>query len=374
MNIFLNTKFEYAEEDRLTNALMCVLEHSERSVLNAFLHLVTGDAGGVSEDEQVEFDVQVAFSGSRPDAKVTASELTLVIETKRFDKLDEGQFRNHWRDLRKCRTPTFLVALTGGRPGNDLVSVLNRDNQNPMRKACHVTWSQVLESLSQHEILYPPESLTGFLVRQMVEYLGVLGYDYFKGLEMEDILEYASAIAQVEKHRQTTGKQLRNLLTSLGERVVERLGPPDVAVKTTNAFTGFKVTSKLDGTRVPFEFLDIQPTEFVKMMRFRIVPYVVLPRGMLLHCYLTYSKGTGPDPLSEWLVSHEAAIREELGPVQELGFIDKSIYHVTRQFPVAESSILNGEEPALELLADEIGSFFQALRRWAKRATSELSI
>ena len=374
VNIFLNTKFEYAEEDRLTNALMCVLEHSDRSVLNAFLLLATGETGGVSEDEQVEFDVQVAFTGSRPDAKVTTSDLTLVIETKRFDKLDEQQFRNHWRDLRKSTTPTFLVALTGGRPGNDLVDLLNRDNQNQARKASHVTWSQVLESLSQQESAHPPESLSGFLIRQMVEYLGVLGYDYFRGVHMKDVLEYAGAIAQAEQHRRTTGKQLRNLLTFLGERVSERLGPPDIAVKIGNAFTGFKVTKTLDGTRVPFDFLDIHPSEFVKLMRFRIVPYVILPGDMVLQCYLTYSRASGRDSLADWLISHEADIREDVGPVQELGFIDKSIYHVTKNFPLTDDhAVLRGDEPALDRLADEIGTFFLSLRRWAQRASSELS-
>ena len=374
VNIFLNTKFEYAEEDRLTNALMCVLEHSDRSVLNAFVNLVTGGAGGVTAEEGVEFDIQVVFSASRPDARITTSELTLVIETKRYDKLDGDQFRNHWSDLCEAQTPTFLVALTGGRPGSKLVNVLNSDNQNPKLRACHIAWSQVLESLSQHQETHAPESLTGFLVRQLAEYLGALGYDYFKGVRMEDVLEYAGAMAQVERHRMTTGKQIRNLLTFLGERVTVQLGPPDVAVKISNAFTGFKVMDDLDGTWVPFDFLDIQPTEFVNLMRFRIVPYVVLPEDMLLRCYLTYSRGVGPDPLSEWLVSHEASIREEVGPVDELGFINKSIYHVTRSFSFSKGSpVLAGDELALNQLGEEIGSFFLVLRRWASRAIVEQS-
>ena len=373
MNIFLSTKLEKPEEDRLTCALMCVLEHSDRAVLNEFLKLATGESAGITPDERVEFEVQIPFTQSRPDARIETNDQVVVIETKRFENLDERQLRNHWDDLRDAERPTVLLALTGGRTHHQLVDCLTDGDTPTNRRARHVTWSQVLEMLVGLEKEYSQDTLTGFLLRQMGEYLATLGYDYFKGISMDNVLKYADAIALTAKYRTTTGKQLVKLLNILGERIDAAL-PTSPMARKINSFGPPHVDGDLKGTRVPFEFLDFEPKQVGVNLRLRVGLFAVLPDKLYLSYYMTYSKGAGQDALTVWFSEHRDDIETELAPLHCLGFIDqkKTIYHISRQMPLEPSSpILCGDETALDTLATKIADFFRATLKWVDLAIAE---
>ena len=375
MNIFLNTKFEYPEEDRLTNALMCLLEHSDRSVLSGFLKLATGTLVGVTADEKVDFDVQVSFSQSRPDARIRTSGFQMLIETKRYDALDEQQMRNHWQDLVEARVPTVLLALTGGRPGNEIVDRLNDSGLSPNPRAHHLTWSQVLEWLVGLEREFEPDTLTGFLIRQMGEYLAALGYNYFKGINMDDVLEYAEALAVTAKYQATTGKQILALLNILGERIDAALLPNRIPRKI-NSFGPPRVGDTLAGTTVSFEFIDFLPAQGGNDLRLRVSPAVVLPDGLSFSYYLTTYNGSGNDPIALWLDDRRDEIEKELGPLDHIKFINrkKTIYHIARRVQLGQDSpLLRGDEAGLDKLASEIADYFSSVLKWVDRANAELA-
>ncbi|MGM0577888.1 MAG: hypothetical protein ACQEXJ_19335, partial [Myxococcota bacterium] len=98
-NLFIKTSHDLAEEGRLTNALMAVLQLSDRQVLLEFLRMATGDEVPLDEDEDVGFDLQVPFDTSRPDARIRTAHLDVVIESKVGPLLDHGQLRRHWVHL-----------------------------------------------------------------------------------------------------------------------------------------------------------------------------------------------------------------------------------------------------------------------------------
>ena len=370
MNIFRNTKFEKAEEDRLTNALMCLLEHCDRSVLNGFLALATGGNSNVSSDEAVQFDIQVTFSRSRPDARIETNELQLVIETKRGEKLDEEQWRNHWDELADTDKRTVLLALTDGRPGNSLVDQVNRDRTNESRSARHLTWPQVLQELETLEKAHPPDTVTGYLLRQMGEYLGHLGYDYFRGLKMDDIKEYASAIARVAKHRATTRRQMRNLLLSLGERINGHVDEPVFDWKI-NTFGEINAGRDGEAEVVSFDFLDCPLGPKERNQQIRVLPYMRLPDDLRIKCYLTFSRGAQKyEQVTKWLDANKADISRQLGPDTWIGLWQGYIYHIRREITLSpDDPLLLGDDDATNALAKDVATFFMEVRQIMEKAS-----
>ena len=112
LDLFSNTKFRYAEEDRLTNALMVVLQDCQKTLLKEFVYLVTGEEYAVSDLNDAYFTVQVQYERSRPDARIRLRNFDIVIETKRGSELDDDQFERHWSHIQKIKRKTYLVGLT----------------------------------------------------------------------------------------------------------------------------------------------------------------------------------------------------------------------------------------------------------------------
>ena len=72
------TQVDRQLEDNLTKSLINLLEHSEKHILKDFLKGI----GIIISTEDVLFDLQVANSGSRPDALIRTNDFDIYIESK----------------------------------------------------------------------------------------------------------------------------------------------------------------------------------------------------------------------------------------------------------------------------------------------------
>lgn len=155
-NIFTHTGYQPSEEDRLTNALACLLKQADPEVLRSFLELAGMDGEQVLENTLARVELQTSFSQSCPDATLHLSRADVVIETKRgFDgmhdlaahlthgcvgrlELIEGAFSPEREDVfwRQQRDPSSFVSNSSGSraPGT------RRWSSTPAWRVC--SWSR----------------------------------------------------------------------------------------------------------------------------------------------------------------------------------------------------------------------------------------
>ncbi len=360
MNIFSSTAYRYAEEDRLTNALISVLEHSDRRVLHAFLKLALPEPLEIQPElDDATFEIQIALRDSRPDACIRLPSIELFIETKRGADLDGDQFRRHLQGLDGGHENTVLVGLTQSYVEPEVVDEVRRDDSTPDFSVGHISWSDVLGMVEELAPKFDKRSATGFLLRQFGDYLEHLGYYCFRGLNMDELVDYGELLMKVARREQTTARELQRLLKTLAEEVTRSSGLPlDWSLGRFNDLRTDKAIFDILTSHVP-AFGD------VRNPCIRIVPSLQNDRTLRVTYYLTYSNGS--DTRWERVVAgfegRRSSIEDELGPLLVLGQLQPGkLFHVSKIVDDEHlRKLLQGDEAAITEVGREMGKFFGRL-------------
>jgi len=177
MNIFGSTKYEYTEEDRLTNAFLCLLEKSEDVLIYQLLRHI-----GISlpHGKTLHINSQVPYisEGSRPDARIASDSFVVIIENKRFDNLDEEQMVRHINGIlhyEPAGIGKYLLCLSKSYTVPRWFTKLGDDHVNAV-KLIHVHWGIIYDYLVKHQT---ESIITKFIVDEFCEYLRGFGYQYY---------------------------------------------------------------------------------------------------------------------------------------------------------------------------------------------------
>lgn len=363
-NLFIRTRFDFAEEDRLTNALMSVLEHSDRRVLSRLLSLALGYSVPVSDGDDVHFDLQVRLRQSRPDARIRLPGLQVYIETKIGSGLDDRgheQLRQHHDGLRRKHGRNALVALTSARRPPDLLSELAMADPNVDVR--HLSWGEVLRLVVELQDDFQTGEATHLLLNQLEEYLRHQGYFYFEGIPMTDMLDYASALRSVRDHERTTRRQLVGLL----QGIIEDLnGQPGIPTRTWNVQV-FKGDDRFEEHLTNFEFVTAEvPDLGTAHAHFRVLPEVGASEGFRLRYYFTFHARTdGERALVRWLLNHRDEIGAEVGQFLDFNHVTERLFHASKVLAGDLAvQLLTGEPGAVSKVAGAVGAYFSAIHAW----------
>ncbi len=345
VNLFIDTSFERAAEDRLTNAWMSVLCHADRSLLASFLAL----AGVVADDAAcatARFALQVALPKSRPDARIALVDLDVVIETKHTAEFDPGQFARHAAGMRAGKRPGALVALTGHilePPGFDTAS-----KPSPIPTS-HVSWYAIAAMLTAHEERHEPGSASHLLVSQMRQYLATLGYREREKTTMQELKDLAAALT---RHRGTV-RAAEGALAELAKQLAVTPGTEGLRWRTGRFRS------------MDFDYLDARPPEATFEARMRIYPQLTETGEFGVKYYLTFSPKPGTEAAQAALLSARTAIEAECGVVEAFGVDPNDHYfRVVQCLPTdVVADMYCGEAAGVAEAALRMGRLFGAIRR-----------
>lgn len=163
VNLFQSTR---AAQGSLTAALLALLEHSDRALLDAFLH-----EAGIPPVLSPDAPLSATFPA--PDGLPGAGEIAGV----RVITQAPGEPWNP-PSLPDGDPPTLVITLSGAVPEG----------------ARTLTWEQVDRWLAARAEAYDPESRTGFLIQQFRAYLHEVGIAYFEGFAPGELANAAQAV------------------------------------------------------------------------------------------------------------------------------------------------------------------------------------
>lgn len=357
-NLFIDTGYQLTEEDRLTNALTALLEHADREVLLAFLQHLTASAPRL-DDRPVGFELQPAFSSSRPDARIVLPKLVTVIETKRGDDLDEDQFRHHWDHIREQTTkPTILVGLTGRHVSPALISELNDDAPDRLQ-ATHLSWSDWLASVVELKDSFEQGTATHLLLSQFEEYMRSLGYWDFDGSPVERIRDYGHTLQRhYQIHRDRTRPYLLERMEGLTDLIAEQVtrhGSWDVSAWGARGAFGDLRTGIVRADRVI--------NELGSHTRYRLSLEFNAEQQLEFRYYLTMpSSESHFSSLGDYLLEHRGEV-DALAPFSRYGYWENyEGFHLRNNAPLElVHDFLNGETRATTALSAEVATFVNAV-------------
>ena len=350
-NIFTHTGYQLSEEDRLTNALTCLLEQADPEVLRAFLELAGMDEEQALENTLARVKLQPSFSQSRPDATLHLSRADIVIETKRGEMLDEEQFRAHWRHLRdEAERPTVLLGLTARQVSPALVRELEALSPPHLRVA-YVSWSDWLASVRSLGARFEKSSATGFLLSQFEGYLESLGYWCFQGDVIEQVLDYAHILQRGFLHEAHTRGYLEQRFTRLAELLNERLETERSWEVRWWGSSGNFGRERTGIIRLETVFQDFGPNT-----QFRVSLDFGPAQRLRFHYYLTFVHTVpGFEALGDWLLDSREAFSDH-EPFELFGYwANRKGFHIKKT--VAHDDLfafLRGEELEMRALVDGI--------------------
>lgn len=181
MNIFGGTKYQYAEEDRLTNAFLSVLEKSESDLIYSFLQFININA---EYSESIDFSSQISYASanSRPDGRIKVNNLIIIIENKRFENLDKNQISRHISGIKQyediLNNEAYLLLISNANKKPLWVEELN----NNLIKIRYTSWSLIYKYFDEYETNDNTTKL--LLLLEFTNYLSDLGYSYYKVINM----------------------------------------------------------------------------------------------------------------------------------------------------------------------------------------------
>jgi hypothetical protein len=179
VNLFRHTA---AQQGALTAALLALLEHSDKDLLNGLLR-----TAGISYQVEAGEDLTVQFPlpGGPPGAGMVATP--------------------HFRLAVAAQAPSETVdpaalAQTADAP----LAITLAGQAQPGARA--LSWEQVDRWLATAAGQYDPDSRTGFLIGQFRSLLPEMGIEYFPGFD-PDLLEQApGALATLARYLETAGQ------------------------------------------------------------------------------------------------------------------------------------------------------------------------
>jgi len=178
-----------AEPGGLTVGLLALLEHADRSVLNALLR-----EAGFSAQAETDPTVTFPLPGAPPQAgAITLPGLRLVVITQNpGEPLD-------LENLPPAEGEVLAVTLTG----------------QPVSGAHTLAWAAVDRLLLKLTDQFSPETRTGFLIRQFRGLLADLGLEHFAGFHPADLQQVPKALATLSRVDRTADRFFRHVEPAL---------------------------------------------------------------------------------------------------------------------------------------------------------------
>ncbi|HYF93714.1 MAG TPA: hypothetical protein VD969_15980 [Symbiobacteriaceae bacterium] len=180
-----------AQQGSLTAALLALLEHSDRGLLNGLLK-----RAGIDLQAKPGSEVTVRFPvpGGPPGAGlITAPGLEIAVAAQ--------QPGEAWDPAPLLTVPAvpLTISLAGTAPPG----------------AHGLSWEQVDRWLAEAAARYDPESRTGFLIEQFRAVLPELGIAYFEGFEPDQLTAAPEAHATLNKFYETADRFFDQLAPAL---------------------------------------------------------------------------------------------------------------------------------------------------------------
>lgn len=213
----------------LTAALLALLEHSDKELLNGLLRRASIP---YQVESGAELSVQFPATGGPPGAGILATphfRLGLAAQAP-GEPLDPGA-------LGDLPATPLAISLAGTAPpgGQGL------------------TWEQVDRWLAQAADQYSPDSRTGFLISQFRALLPEMGIAYFAGFDQQVLQEAPGALATLGRFYQTAEQFFERFGPALGAR---RQGAAQVRqARSEELLTGYCYRDYSDPDLAPGSFL-----------------------------------------------------------------------------------------------------------------------
>jgi hypothetical protein len=155
------------------------LEHSEKHILKDFLK----GLGIIISTEDVLFDLQVANSGSRPDALIRTNGFDIYIESKYGVSFDSVQLQNHIKN-----SDGYILYISKQKYNEELTKKY-LDN-----KVVFLNWIDIATFLieERRRKIYSKNTTTHFLIHQFIEYMEELNMVPFNGWNDRDFEAFLS--------------------------------------------------------------------------------------------------------------------------------------------------------------------------------------
>lgn len=371
-NLFTDTSFRFTREDRLTNAIVVTLEHADTKLLEAFLRLVTDDDPAPEVLAEAAYELQPDFSDSRPDARITTPVHTVVIETKRGEALDDEQFRRHFEHIRATpdECTTTLLSLTRARRAPDVVRELADEVNHPELSIRHLPWSTLVRFFDEQRKAYADCPVTAFLLDHLTDFLKNNGYDYFNGLDMDDLIDYGETLKSLATHQKTTRQRLRRLTNALAAEVRDAADSVDLEWRR-GSFRGLRTH------RARFEYMESYVPAFGEQRspKFRFFPSVEKDGRLRFLYYFTYSDIEDRwAPIIDWIREHEKEIGASIGPLHRCTVLPGTdVFHIAKTLPGDQLlALLEGDQETLQNTAKELAAFYSRLHDFLERAVNEI--
>lgn len=178
------------EQGSLTAALLALLEHSDRELLNGLLR-----RADIPVQVQAGTDVEVQFPA--PGGPPAAG--TLVTPSSRVTILTQAPGEPGPPAEPGPAGETLAVTLTGKGPAG----------------AHTLSWEQLDRWLAESAERFDPESRTGFLIRQFRAFLPEVGIEYFAGFAADQLEGAPGALEALTRFYQTAGQLFDRLAPAL---------------------------------------------------------------------------------------------------------------------------------------------------------------
>ena len=166
-------------EDNLTKSLINLFEHSNKNILKDFLN----SYGIIISSDDIIYDLQVANSGSRPDALIRSNEYDIFIESKYGAPFDSEQLQNHIKNSK-----AYILYISKQKYKEEVTKKYQNDN------VVFINWIDIASYLiiERNKNTYPKNTTTYFLIQQFIDYMEELNMIPFNGWSDRDFEAFLS--------------------------------------------------------------------------------------------------------------------------------------------------------------------------------------
>lgn len=212
-------------EDNITKSLINLLEHSDRSLLKDFLK----DIGIIISSDDVIFDIQVANSGSRPDALIRTKECDIYIESKYGASFYPGQLENHLKIIKN--TNAFILYISKQKYSEEITRIYSDNN------VIFINWLEITDFLIKecNRNTYPKNTTTHFLIQQFIDYMEELNMIPFNGWSDRD---FEAFLSTENENKRVAEDERKRVKEKLGQFLIES---KEKIEKKCDSFIGSKL-------------------------------------------------------------------------------------------------------------------------------------
>ena len=166
-------------EDNLTKSLINLFEHSNKNILKDFLN----GFGIIISSDDIIYDLQVANSGSRPDALIRTNDFDIFIESKYGAPFDSEQLQNHIKNSKG-----YILYISKQKYREEVTKKYQAEN------VVFINWIDIVIFLikERNKDTYSKNTTTHFLIQQFIDYMEELNMIPFNGWSDRDFEAFLS--------------------------------------------------------------------------------------------------------------------------------------------------------------------------------------